>query len=134
MSRKKLEHLFAALQTFKDNAQGDLSIHEPNNDDDLHHICISQKIIHCEDDVFDISCLYDSHPTIAFPTIVEVVEFFYGLYDYSRVYRDFHNLNSLDIAYNIGLYCDMEYVMQNSLVCCVNKRLHKTQYKWNDTK
>ena len=133
MSRKKLEQLFVALQQFKEEADNDLSIHEPNEDDDLHFICCDQKIIHCEDDIFDISCLYQSHPTIEFATIPEVVEFYRGLFDATRFYKDFDTMTSLDMAYNLGIYCDMEYVMQNTIVTCLNKRLHKTQYKWHDT-
>jgi len=43
MSLKKLEQLYLALQPFKDDAYGDLSIHEPDADDDLHYICCDQK-------------------------------------------------------------------------------------------
>lgn len=133
MSRKKLEQLFVALQQFKEEADNDLSIHEPNEDDDLHFICCDQKIIHCEDDIFDISCLYQSHPTIEFATIPEVVEFYRGLFDATRFYKDFDTMTSLDMAYNLGIYCDMLYVMHNTKVTCLEKRLHKIQYNWNDT-
>jgi len=133
MSRKKLEQLFLALQQFKEEADNDLSIHEPNEDDDLHYICCDQKIIHCEDDIFDISCLYQSHPTIEFATISEVVEFYKGFFDVTRFYKDFDTMTSLDMAYNLGIYCDMLYVMNNTKVTCLEKRLHKIQYKWNDT-
>ena len=133
MSRKKLEQLFLALQQFKEEADNDLSIHEPNEDDDLNYICCDQKIIHCEDDIFDISCLYQSHPTIEFATISEVVEFYKGFFDVTRFYKDFDTMTSLDMAYNLGIYCDMLYVMNNTKVTCLEKRLHKIQYKWNDT-
>ena len=133
MSRKKLEQLYLALQPFKSEASDDLSIHEPDSDDDLHYICCDQKIIHCEDDLFDISCLYDSHPTICFATIPEVLEYFKGYWNFTRVYRDFHNMTSLDLAYNLGMYCDIEYVYKNAITMCLNKRIHKIQYKWNDT-
>jgi hypothetical protein len=134
MSLKKLEQLYLALQPFKDDAYGDLSLHEPDADDDLHYICCDQKIIHCENDVFDISCIIDSHPTFQFATIPEVIEFYHGTWNSMRTWRDFHkDMTSLDIAYNIGLYCDMQYALHNIVITCVNKRLHTIQYKLNDT-
>lgn len=131
MENKKLQQLYNALKPLEDKAYTqDLCINGPNEDDEHDYICFDQKIIHCIDDSFDISCLYDSHPTMKFDTILEVVEFYHGTWEATKIYKDTHEtLTSLDIAYNCGVYCELASITNLLYQNCAKHRLNPIQYK-----
>jgi hypothetical protein len=105
--QKELLELFNELKNL-DNQDDDLDISEPNQDDDQEYICFEQNIIHYNDGVFDISCLYNLHPTFKFKTIKEVIAFFLGYSNEESGFKIWADgKDDMDIeenAYNIGYY------------------------------
>lgn len=134
MTNKKLKLLYDSIVQIKDRAYFDeVTLNEPDEFDDNEHICFEEKIIYCIDDVFYISCLYDQHPTIKFNTIQEVLEFFRGTWESMYLSKGFDKLTSLDIAFNVGLYCEHLATMKYIKDLCLSKCLSETQYKFNVT-
>lgn len=130
MENKKLKQLYNALNEIKNKSlSNDLSISDADEWDDREYICFEQKIIHSDDDGFDISCLYDTHPTLRFATIQEVLSFYDGLWDIMRHGNFDENITSLDKAYNIGIYCDLLYMMKRVESEQLPQFLNHTQYK-----
>lgn len=66
----------------------DLSLNEPDKDEDVDYICCDQKIIHFTNGVYHITDLYDSHPSFEFKTKEEVLAFYEGFSEGYHLYFD----------------------------------------------
>lgn len=76
---EKLQELFNYLKVrYEPLTEGDLSINPPDKWEKVDYICCDQKIIHFIDGHYNISCLYNGHPSLRFKTKEEVLSFYKG--------------------------------------------------------
>ncbi len=128
-----LKELYEVLDKVRElNDIDDYNYNEANDDDEHEYICCDQKIIHYVDDCYDISCLYNQHPTYKFDTIEEVVSFFEGCWESFLIFKD--NDSKANTAFNLGLYTEKI----NLLIFWFNRDIEKykeflfeKQYDWN---
>jgi len=96
---QELQDLYEHLQlNYEPLVKDDLSINEPNEDENTDYICCDQKIITYVDGSFNICDLYDSHPCLRFKTKEEVVAFYEGCIEGLHFYFD----NDVEIAKAVG--------------------------------
>ena len=93
---KELEQLYEYLK-LNYNPLIDLSLREPDEDEDTDYICCDQKIITFVDGYYNICDLYDSHPCVRFKSKDEVIAFYNGQND-----GLLHFDTDVDIAYSVG--------------------------------
>ena len=86
----------------------DLSIHEPDEDEEVDYICCDQKIIHFTNEVYHITDLYDSHPCFEFKTKEEVLAFYEGYTEGFHFYFD----TPEDAARSVGKMVSVVKVME----------------------
>lgn len=76
---QKLQELYEYLKDrYEPLTEDDLSINPPDKWEKTEYICCDQKIIHFIDGHYNISCLYDAHPSLRFKTKEEVLSFYEG--------------------------------------------------------
>ncbi len=132
----ELEQLFKKLEENKHLfCMDDLVISEPNEDEDDWYICCEQKIIRFEQGVFFISCLYDSHKTLEFASIDEVVALYDGMEAgvamLANAPEKGKEVSAVQKAFNVGLYLDVEAnyaVLKSSYEDAISKK-RQFQYK-----
>jgi hypothetical protein len=127
----KLQALYEKLKHLE-NHDEDLEISEPNQDDNEAFICFEQEIIHYNDGYFDISSLYNEHPTFKFESIEEVLAFFNG---FDIVLNggfkiDLQNEDKLIVAYNLGYYTLHLSQIENYQKKIIPQYLNKVQHHW----
>jgi hypothetical protein len=119
---KNLYELYELLKNICETHQiDDIEIKEANEEDENDFICCDQKIIHYVDGYYDVSCLYNEHPTYKFKTKEEVEAFFNGCFELMSVFKK--EKSEIDLAYNLGLFTERTLIMR----FCFNQ--NKDKYK-----
>lgn len=128
---KELQQLYDYLKlNYTPLTTDDLSINEPDQWEETDYICCDQKIIIWLDGYYNVSDLYDSHPSLRFRTKEEIVSFYEG-YNEGFVVNFTNKISSAKSIGRLTAFTeviDMEKSNENWKVA-----VSPHQFKYNDT-
>jgi hypothetical protein len=125
----ELQELYKYLKLhYEPLTENDLSINEPDEDEDTEYICCDQKIITLKEGYFNICCLYDAHPCVRFSSNEEVLAFYEGYNEGYHYYFD----DPIQTARAVGkIFSTHETLLDKEVETAVQKAVSPIQTRYN---